>query len=214
MEIVKEVSELEGDSAYYYRRMRDIEWSKQNYQNALEFQLKIYDLDTISNIDYYSLANAYANAGQFENSLKYWKKDLERYNESDYIPIWNSHRIGYAYWMNGYIKEGEEWFKKQIEYDQQAIQLDRSRAIAHLSYYDLAAVYAFLGEKEKALDNFRTFSSTEYVIEYFISLVHNDPLLDNIRDEPEFQQIVFNLEAKYKAEHERVRQWLEENDML
>ena len=31
---------------------------------------------------------------------------------------------------------------------------------------------------------------------------------------PEFQQIVRDVEAKYQAEHERVRKWLEENDML
>jgi len=35
-----------------------------------------------------------------------------------------------------------------------------------------------------------------------------------IRDEPEFQQIVCDIEANYQAEHEKVRQWLEENDML
>jgi len=28
------------------------------------------------------------------------------------------------------------------------------------------------------------------------------------------RQIVRDVEAKYQAEHERVRQWLEENDML
>lgn len=33
-----------------------------------------------------------------------------------------------------------------------------------------------------------------------------------MRDEPEFQQIVRDIEAKSQAEHERVRQWLEEND--
>jgi hypothetical protein len=39
-------------------------------------------------------------------------------------------------------------------------------------------------------------------------------MFDGIRNEPEFQQIVVEIEAKYKAEHERVRQWLEENEML
>jgi hypothetical protein len=29
-----------------------------------------------------------------------------------------------------------------------------------------------------------------------------------------YPQILNNVEAKYQAEHERVRQWLEENDML
>ena len=46
------------------------------------------------------------------------------------------------------------------------------------------------------------------------TLVKTDPLFDSIRGEPEFQQIVPDVEAKYQAEHERVRQWLEENDML
>ncbi len=49
---------------------------------------------------------------------------------------------------------------------------------------------------------------------YLIKNIKNDPLFDSIRDEPEFQQIVLDFEAKYQAEHERVRQWLEGNDML
>ncbi len=40
------------------------------------------------------------------------------------------------------------------------------------------------------------------------------PCLTASGDEPEFQQIVRDVEAKYQAEHERVRKWLEENDML
>ena len=42
----------------------------------------------------------------------------------------------------------------------------------------------------------------------------DDPLLENLKDEPEFQQIMREVEQKYQAEHERVRQWLDENDML
>jgi hypothetical protein len=39
-------------------------------------------------------------------------------------------------------------------------------------------------------------------------------MFDNLRDEPEFQQIVRDVEAKFQLDHERVRKWLEENDML
>jgi hypothetical protein len=41
-----------------------------------------------------------------------------------------------------------------------------------------------------------------------------DSNFDSMRDNPEFRQIARDLEAKYQAEHERVRQWLEENEML
>ena len=47
-----------------------------------------------------------------------------------------------------------------------------------------------------------------------VTAIKNDPLFNSIRDEPEFQQIVREIEAKYQAEHKRVRKWLEENDML
>jgi molybdopterin converting factor small subunit len=49
---------------------------------------------------------------------------------------------------------------------------------------------------------------------YGINFYTTYPVFDNIKDEPEFQQIVRDVEAKYQAEHERVRKWLEENDML
>jgi hypothetical protein len=39
-------------------------------------------------------------------------------------------------------------------------------------------------------------------------------LFVTIRNEPEFQQIVRDTEAKYQAEHERVRKWLEEQGKL
>jgi hypothetical protein len=35
-----------------------------------------------------------------------------------------------------------------------------------------------------------------------------------IRNEPEFQQIANDVEAKYQAEHEKVRKWLEETGQL
>ena len=47
-----------------------------------------------------------------------------------------------------------------------------------------------------------------------IKEIKNNPLFDTIRNEPEFEQIVRDIEAKYQAEHERVRKWLKERDML
>jgi len=44
--------------------------------------------------------------------------------------------------------------------------------------------------------------------------IRNDPLFDNIRNEPEFQQIVRDYVAKYQAEHDRVAKWLEDQGML
>jgi hypothetical protein len=75
-------------------------------------------------------------------------------------------------------------------------------------------LYAFRGEKEKAYENLRIFNQIEEVPYWMPGLIRSDELFESIRDEPEFQQIVRDVEAKYQASHERVRQWLEGNDML
>ena len=69
----------------------------------------------------------------------------------------NMHRIGYAYWQNGYKEEAEYYFNEQINHCNRAIELKRSWGIGLYSYYDLAGVYAFKGEKDKAYKNLRIF---------------------------------------------------------
>jgi hypothetical protein len=94
------------------------------------------------------------------------------------------------------------------------LEMGRVIGTAYRNYYDLAATYAFIGEKDKALMNLRLFMKYLVGDRWYVMFFNNDPLFDNIRDEPEFQQIVRDVEAKYQAEHDRVRKWLEENDML
>jgi len=83
-----------------------------------------------------------------------------------------------------------------------------------MTYYDLASIYAFRGEKDKAFENLRIFNQRQKILFGMVTAFQNDPLFESIGDEPEFQQILSDVEAKYQAEHERVRQWLEENNML
>ena len=82
------------------------------------------------------------------------------------------------------------------------------------TYYYLAETYAVRGEKDKAYENLKIFNKLQIIVSARVVRIKDTPLFDNIRDEPEFQQIVKEVEAKYQAEHERVRKWLEENDML
>ena len=98
-----------------------------------------------------------------------------------------------------------------IEYSNNLVNLGR---VPMSVYYDLAGVYAFLGEKDRAYENLRMFNQKEAIPSWWLRLFRRDPLFNNIRDEPEFQQIVQDIEAKYQAEHERVRQWLDEQGML
>jgi hypothetical protein len=82
------------------------------------------------------------------------------------------------------------------------------------AYYDLAATYAFLGNKEKAYQYLDDINKGNTCQIRWIFYLKNDPPLESIRNEERFQKILQNYEAKYQAEHERVRKWLEEQGML
>ena len=73
---------------------------------------------------------------------------------------------------------------------------------------------AFNGDKDKAIEHLRTFSQKKLITFWWLFYLKNDPLFDSIRNDPEFQQIVRDVESKYQAEHERVRKWLEDQGML
>ena len=111
-------------------------------------------------------------------------------------------------------KEAEFYFNQQIKYCEESIKLNRDYAQWKGAYYDLAATYAFKGDKGKAyqyLDEFNTLSFQQLLM---ISLAKHDPLFNSIRNEERFQKILQNMEAKNQAEHERVRKWLEEQGKL
>jgi tetratricopeptide (TPR) repeat protein len=71
--------------------------------------------------------------------------------------------------------------------------------------YDLAKVYSFLGEKEKALDHLSRWKPL-WGLYYYIE---RDPLFENIRNEPEFKRQVMRIRAEFddlkKQAHARIK---------
>ena len=156
----------------------------------------------------------YSLLGQYEESLKYFKKWFERLKTQGALSTNNMHRIGYAYWQNGNKEKAENFFNEQIKYDNRMNELKRPGGIGLNTYYDLAGVYAFRGEKEKAYKNLRIYNQSQRIPLFMVMTLKTDPLFNSIRNEKEFQQIVRDVESKYLAEHERVRKWIEEQGKL
>jgi len=215
----REILKLDNDSAKFYIHLSGIESILGNYDKELEFLTKAYKIDSNKVVDGFGhilgkLVNCYTNLGKFNIALDYYKK----YNKTQYAQkntnVWASHRIGYLYFMNGNTNEANYFFKKQIDYSSDEIKLGRMRSEQFFTYYDLAGVYAFLGQTKKAYENLHIFNQKKIIHQWMVKLIKTDPLFDTIRNEPEFQQIVRDVETKYQAEHERVRKWLEENNML
>ena len=206
---------LIGDPIQYYRCAGYSEEKQGHGEKAIEFYRKVYNIDSTNIWSLASLGYLYSFIGQFEKSLKYYKRCVERQKVSGQLDFISSHRIGYVYFKNGYKKEAEYYFEKQIEYCNGQIKLNRPWAQELYPYYDLAGVYAFKGDKVKAYKNLKIYNQRQEPEGlWMVSLIKTDPLFNSIRNEPEFQQIVRDVEARHQALHERVRGQLEELGML
>jgi hypothetical protein len=82
------------------------------------------------------------------------------------------------------------------------------------AHFDLAGVYAFIGNKEKAYEHLRIVSKIHVCPNWLLNAIIDDPLFKGIRNESEFQKFVKTMESRYQTENERVRKWLEERGEL
>jgi tetratricopeptide (TPR) repeat protein len=206
----KEALKLDGDSANYYSNLAQIEFSLENYENANLLNEKASNIDST----YIPDLSSYSFAGQDQKAYIFALKEIEQLKKTDSLPLYFSHRIGYAFWKVGKFKEADFYFKEQIKYGTKSIKLGREMASLKSAQYDLAAVYAFLGDKTKAYQYLDDFNTLNIYPLWWICYAKHDPMFDSIRNEERFQKILRNMIAKYQAEHELVRKWLEEQGML
>ena len=207
----EEALKLDGDSVQFYNDLSTIEFGLENYENANNYLKKANAIDTSNANILWELGQNYLFLGQYKESLIYFKKWLQKSSTLSEKTLFATHRIGWAYKQNGYEKEAGKYFNEQIKYCNKMIDLGRG---TYREYYDLAGVYASLGEKGKAYKNLQIYNQKNYVWKWMVSAIKIDTEFNSIRNEPQFQQIVRDMEAKYQVEHERVKKWLEEQGML
>lgn len=209
-----EVYTLNEDSVLYLSSLCQREVWYGTHKKGLKYAEHAYELDSLDETSLMNLGSIYSYTGQFEKSIHYWEKYMDLLESTGRNIFLQMHRIGYAYWENGNHEKGDYYMEQQVDVCENSIKLGNFYAGSRFAYYTLAGINAFRGETDRALVYLRIFNERERIPLYSISLIKSDPLFDSIRDQPEFQQIVHDLESKYQAEHERVGHWLEEKDML
>ncbi len=205
---IEQAFELDSDTINYYTNLADGERAFRNYEKSIELLKKCFKIDSANVYILAFLSFDYYMLNQYKESLKYVKKYENRIEEQPWVYYSSMKWIGYVYWQNGYKEEAIKWFDKQKRVSEEALKLGRYYSID--ANYDLAAVYAFQGDKKNAYKNLKEVAKVNICELWRLSAIKDEPLFDGIRNEPEFQEIVKEMESKYQAEHERVRKWLEE----
>jgi hypothetical protein len=102
--------------------------------------------------------------------------------------IFNRHRFALILWMNGKKEEAGKLFYKHIEVCKKSIQSGGLYGKS-LGAYDLAGIYAFMGNKNEAYSWLRKYERDGFIWGYH-QYILIDPLFENLRDDPEFKTIM------------------------
>ncbi|MEN8230750.1 MAG: helix-turn-helix domain-containing protein [Bacteroidota bacterium] len=210
---------LDSDSLIHSRSIVSHSESIGDYSSAIECLMERLENDKGDTALIADIVSFYGFSGEYEQALKWC---MEYFHDPELIKgltlEHSMYRIGLIFWESGYKEIANVFFARQIESSTAIIESESfSNYDSNNPYYNLASVYAFKGENDQAYENLTLFLTdweNEYIPLYIVTRIKNDPFFDNIRDEPEFQQIFRDAESKYQAGHEEIRQWLEENDLL
>src|SRR5690606_14226103 len=88
---------------------------------------------------------------------------------------------------------------------------DRDQSI--YKHLHLALYYLYQRDAQQAIAHLKLFSEEDNY-QYWILLLPDDPIIDPIRNHPEFKQIIRTIETKFWNQHKEIRVSLEEKGLL
>jgi len=201
---------LYNDSIRYFSIMNEIETMSGNFEAALNYCQRIYEKDSTLTDNLYYLMINHLWLRDYPNAYKYMTKYGEKYINSESAMI-----LGFVYEKNGMKKEAQAHYQEAIKIVQDEIARNNFFAHNYFSHSFLACVYSAMGEIEKSLEYLRIVEKNKQSISRLLVVSMKQwPLLDNVRHELDFEEILTKMEAKYQKEHELVGQLLREKGLI
>ena len=153
------------------------------------------------------VAKIYYYKRDFKTSYQYYKKFTEA-KEAYNLRIYPAEdaKIGLVFSEVGQTEKSKKIFEDYLQYAEN----DKS-IYKHLS---LGVYYSFYNEKEKAIEQMKLFAEQDNYQYWIILFLKIDPLVDNIKDLPEFKRIMKDIESKFWKSHEQMKISLEEKGLL
>ena len=143
----------------------------------------------------------------YESAYNYYKKFIE-IKEAQNLDIYRGEnaKIGVVLSKMGLTEESEKYF---MEYRNNA---ENDQSI--YKHFSLAAYYSYKGDTEKAIEHLKLFSEQDNYHYWTVIFTQIDPLVDNIKDLPEFKEIMNDIEIKFWRSHEQIKASLKEKELL
>ncbi|MBV5312971.1 MAG: helix-turn-helix domain-containing protein [Prolixibacteraceae bacterium] len=207
-----------NDSARYYERLNLAEFFVGNYKLALKYALLDAKIDTSLSslcllVNNYLLLRDYSQANQYLTKIETQSKHLTIPVGLQISPTFLYLSFGYIHLMNGQITKSNYYFNSLLEKGLDNIELNRLPSQKFYTHFYFAGIYATRGQKKKALEYLRMVKSRETCPAIMVTYLKYWPLFDNIRNEPEFADILNDLETKYQKAHEYIGELIRKKEI-
>lgn len=183
-----------------YARDRDLNQLKVRLTETLQKDTNRLDiLQEVGKVNYF--------LREYQTSCHYYKKFMDL-RQAYNLDIYNGEnaKIGVVLSKVGLIEESQKMFREYKLY------ADNDKSIyKHLS---LSAYYSYQGNTDKAIEHLKLFSEQENYHYWIILFLEIDPLVDNIKNLPEFRKIMDDIKIKFWDSHEQIKISLAEKDLL
>lgn len=183
-----------------YARDRDLNQLKERLTETLQKDTNRLDiLQEVGKVNYY--------LRDYQASYHYYKKFMDL-RQAYNLDIYNGEnlKIGVVLSKVGLIEESQKMFgeyKIFIENDQSIYK--------HLG---LSVYYSYQGNTDKAIEHLKLFSEEENYHYWIVLFLEIDPLVDNIKNLPEFRKIMDDIKIKFWDSHEQIKISLDEKELL
>lgn len=144
--------------------------------------------------------------GDYENAYRYLSKFMEK-RKNMHLDVFKDVDLTMAIVLSrlGRQEEAKEYFRVFKAYT------DNDQSI--YKNMNLALYYAATGQGEQAIKYFELFSEEDNFV-HVVLLVRDDPVVDFIKDRPEFRNVMQKLETKFWNTNKRIRKTMEEKELL
>ncbi len=208
-EFLREKLTLDRDSLEFLKGYAIADITSGNYREAIESGFRAFAIDTSDLNILDVLGHSFFRLRQFEDSYAFYSKYVNRMEDLNQFNPYSMPNIAYTYMQMGEKEKADYYINELMNYiDITSKEAKISDRIRGLSY-----IYLIKGDIESTYEELSKLAQLERLTVWDNKL-KDSPICDMINTEPEFLQIISEIERKYAVQHERIRQWLEENDML
>ena len=211
---------LTGDSTFYYWTMLQVEYNRGNYKLVDNYANKIYRTDSLNLGKLlgfhhsYFLGNTYVNLREYKKAYQVLEKYTASMKRQGRI-VQPYHYFGFIYQQNGMQKEANFHMEGSIKDRIYFIELNKPNEVSPPNL-GLTFIYAAQGKREQALECLRVVNRCAPFL-YTCAQITGfkiSPMVDCIRNEPEYKLFLKHAEARYLAEHDKVEKLLRSEGVL